>query len=168
MYKYEVGELLHEGVIRYQEGIRFDFDQDGPTLQVFFENPTPDEIMQMKQGNFKIGYWQHKDIIFILTKFGDLEWMDAPYNIHLSKSFTLATPEESQGYGLTIYFVDASTGILKVMRLIGLEHEFSLKLKEAIEAQGRMPFDKVDYANNISICYRTYSTKDMLKYATRR
>ena len=71
MFKYEVGQLLKEGVTKYQEGVRCDFTQDGLVLMLYFNNPTKEEIQDIKSGDFKIAYLQKEDIIFMLFKFGN-------------------------------------------------------------------------------------------------
>ena len=47
MRKIEVGQLFEEGKTKYQEGIRFDFDQSGGTLFIMFKNPDEKEIETM-------------------------------------------------------------------------------------------------------------------------
>ncbi|MEG6613779.1 hypothetical protein V6C42_13065 [Pseudoclostridium thermosuccinogenes] len=63
------------------------------------------------------------------------------------------------------FLVDASTGIIKAMRLIGLGTTFSIQLKKAIEKQKNTAFDESLYDKAITRVYGNYSTNDMIKYA---
>lgn len=163
MEKLEVGKLFREGCTRCQEGIRFDINDAGCDLYIYFSNPSNEEIQDIKDGKFKAGYYTEDNAIFMLFKFGNLTWMDAPYSIHLSKNLTnFQLFDGGQGLALHVYFIDANTGILKVMRLIGLKTRFSIQLIEAVEKQKKMPYQ--DYQYNINSIMAKYSTKDLVKY----
>lgn len=165
MYKYEVGQLFQDGITMYPEGTKFDFTQGGPVLIMFLERPTEKEIQQVKSGRLQIGFWYKDDVIFVLFKFGSLNWMDAPYNVHLSEPFTFEEIVPNSGFGLHVFLVDAATGIIKAMRLIGLGTTFSIQLKKAIEKQKNAAFDESLYDKAIMRVYGNYSTNDMIKYA---
>jgi len=44
-----VGELYKPGVTRYYEGTRFDFLQSGAVLEIYIDNPMPEEIKAISQ-----------------------------------------------------------------------------------------------------------------------
>lgn len=162
--KFEVGQLF-QGKTNFPEGVKFDFDQSGALLFLFFNKPSAKEIESVKSGKLEIGLYQKDEIIFILLKFQGMEWMDAPYSIHLSSPFEFAELQEGLGFGTTIFLVDATTGILKVMRYIGLSTEFSRKLKDAILKQKEMTFDKTLYNKRLNEIYGNYSTSDLVRRA---
>lgn len=166
MYKYEVGELLQKGITYYDEGMKFDFTQEGTVLLIFFNKPTKDEIESVRSGDFEVRFYIKDGIIFILSKFQKMPWMDAPYSIHLSKPFEFMEMDDTQGFSLTIYLVDASTGVLKVIRYIGLGNEFSKQLKSAVEEQKIITFDKANYHKKLSNIYEIYATDDLMRMAT--
>ena len=160
--KLKVGELFKEGVTRYREGIVFDIDQTGPMLLLFYDKPDEQEIVDIKNGSTKFRVCYIDNVIFFLAKLGNQQWMDAPYNIHLSQSFILEEPDEGQGYGLSVFLVDAHTGLLKVTRLIGLPNNISLKLKEFTEEQKAKPFDENNYHQTINSIYAKYTTRELV------
>lgn len=163
MENLEIGKLFKAGKTKYQEGIRFDVTDGGCDLFIYFNNPSNDEIESIKTGNFKTGYYSENNAIFMLFKFGNTPWMDAPYSVHLSKNLTeFQLFDGGQGIALHVYLIDASTGILKAIRLIGLKTRFSIQLIEAIEKQKKMTFDGYDL--NINSIMTKYSTKDLVKY----
>lgn len=166
MMTLEVDQLLKENITSYPDGSRFDITDSGSTLFLYLSKPTSEEIQAIKRGKFQIAYYVDDDVIFILLKFENMNWIDAPYNIHLSKQLTKINKiEDGQGLSLTILLVDASSGILKSMRLIGLPSEFSKNLKNDIDNQSLVDFDIQKYdLKVISIC-KEYTTDELIKYA---
>lgn len=165
MQNYEVGKLFEQGRTRYQETIKFDFTQGGPILFVILDRPSEKEIENIRSGKMQIGIYTKDEIIFMLFKFGSLNWVDAPYSVHLSKPFDFMELSERKGYGLQILLIDASTGILKVIRYIGLPTAFSKKFKQAVLEQKERPFDNIKYDQKINAIYGNYSTDDLVERA---
>jgi len=165
MHKYEVGQLFRPGIIRYNEETHFDFLQNGAVLTLFFDRPTPQEIEDVRSGRFEIGFCEKSGIIFMLFRFGSGQYMDAPYNVHLSRPFTFEDPEPGMGYGLTVFLVDAATGILQAIRYVGLSRDFSNRFQKVVERQKEEPFNRAEYDAKLNYIYRNYSTRDLLKFA---
>jgi len=161
--KLEVGKPYQEGVTRYQEGIKFDFTNSGAYLYIMFNSPTKKEIENIRNGNVEFAVYPADEVLFMLFKFGSLQWMDAPYSVHLSKDLVLQDIEEGQGYALHITLINADNGIVEVLRLIGLSTKFSQQLKKLIEKQKDMPFDINSYNLKINYIYRNYSADDIAK-----
>ena len=165
MYKYEVGQVIERFKGR-QEGVLFDMADDGATLVILFNKPTQQEIQEIKQGKLQFGMFVKEGIIFILSKFGSMSWMDAPYHVALSKNLTaLQDIDEGKGYGCHIVLADTATGEIKAMRLVGLSTQYSKKLKANIESQKEQNFNELDYARKLNKIFNTYSTKEMVNYS---
>lgn len=165
MYLLKVGELFIAGVTHYQEGIKFNFDDSGAFLMYLFSSPTDKEISCIRKGDYSFKVCEFPNVMFFLSKFGSMNWEDAPYSPHLSKSFTFQTLTEGMGYGLTVVLVDAATGVLKGMRTIGLPTKFSLQLKASIERYLQQAFDNSTYLGAIDVAYAKYSVEDMVRIA---
>lgn len=163
----EVGQLFEPGRTHYEEGVKFEFTQGGPILLIFFDRPTEKEVESIRSGKFIMKFYDTDNIIFMLFKFRSLNWIDAPYNIHLSPPFEFATEleQENLGFGLQIFLIDATTGILKVMRYVGLGHEFSIRLRDAILDQKSKPFDNGIYNFKINDVYKRYRPEDLAEFA---
>jgi hypothetical protein len=162
----EVGKPIEQVKKRYQESVKFDFTDGGFILYLFFNQPTDQEIQDIKKGRAEIGYYQRDDVIFILCRFGSTPYMDAPYNVHLSKQLThIDEPGPGKGYGLHIILIDARDGIVKAQRLIGLGHDFSVKLYQAIKRQLTEPFNSQHYMQTIQSVYAAHPTQKLIKYA---
>ena len=89
MQKLEVGKPYQEELTRIPEGIVFDFKQGGGFLRIVFDRPLDSEIKEITQGKIKLGLLEEEGIIFFFIEFGELPWMDAPYNVEFSKPFEL-------------------------------------------------------------------------------
>lgn len=162
--KLELGKLFNEGVTKYKEGIVFDIDDKGSNLIIRFNTPSNSEIKAIKQGKLKCGYYTEGEAIFMLFKFEGIQWMDAPYSVKLSKNSTkIQDINDGQGLALNIYLIDANTGVLKSMRLVGLPTAFSRKLKSVVERQRLMSFE--NYHQTINTVYMKYPTKKLVDYA---
>lgn len=160
----KVGELFKEGTTRYKEGCKFDMTDSGGNLTIFYNSPTIEEIEDISKGKVQYGYYKESNVIFMLFKFGNQEWIDCPYSVHLSKHLTdLQEPNEGFGYAVNIYLVDAATGILKVARLIGLNTRMSKMLKKDFIKQKLIDFE--NYQINLMSIYNKLSTREMVKRA---
>lgn len=164
MIKYEVGQVIDK-FIGHQEGVLFDVSDEGADLIVFFKNPTKEEEEQFESGHrFEIRFVEIYGVIMMTFKIGNLNWMDAPYSPHLSKNLTKFTlPNENQGLGLTLIFIDAVTGEIKSMRLMGLSINFTKKLFGLLMEQKMKDFNVAEYSNSLNKIYSIYPTNKIVK-----
>lgn len=164
MYKYEVGQVV-DSFKQHSEGVYFDISDDGATMFVFFQSPTTDEIEQFKSGkNFEIRFTELYGVIMITVKIGNLNCMDAPYTPHLNKNITkFQLPSEGQGLELTLILVDAVTGEIKHIRLLGLSERFTKRLFVVVMEHKVKPFDKDEYNNSINRIFSAYQTNQIVK-----
>ena len=164
MKRFEVGQVI-EKFKNHQECVQFDISDAGATMLVFFENPVQEEIEQFKAGkNFEIRFTELQGVIMITAKIGNLNWMDAPYNPHLSKKLSkFELPNENQGLGITLVLVDAMTGEIKNIRLLGLSEKFTKQLFGIAMEQKMEDFDMIEYNKSINRIYSMYSTEEIVK-----
>lgn len=159
-----VGDKVEE-YHNYREGAKFDLDDNGAMLVVYFVNPTAEEIEQFKANKpFHIRFTKLDGIIFLTVKIGGLSWMDAPYSPHLSKNLTrYVLPDEGQGLALTLIFIDSGTGEIKSMRLIGLSHQFTKQLFGNVMEEAVKEFDYKEYDRKLRQIYQKYTTEQICK-----
>lgn len=164
MEKYEVGQLV-DSFKNHQEGVYFDIDDSGATLLVFFKNPSSNEIEQFKSGkSFEIRFTELYNVIMITAKIGNLNWVDAPYSPHLSKNLTkFQIPNENHGIGLTLIFVDAITGEIKHLRLLGLSERFTKELFGVVMEHKIKEFDEMEYKRSLNRIFSTHKTSQIVK-----
>ena len=163
---YVVGESCREA-IGCPDEVYFDLDDGGINVEIYLSNVSERELAQVNSASFEMKLVQLRGIIFGLFKFGSLNWMDAPYNVHLSRNLTeLEIPGEGCGFSMNVRLYDTATGMLVCNRLLSLSTEMSLKLIDMIEEQRKKPFDKREYDNAKKSVYAAYSTKKLVKMAS--
>jgi hypothetical protein len=165
---YEVGKPLYgQNALCFIEGPIFDFHQSGGILKIFFIIPKPKEIIDISEGDIKFGLLYKKDIVFLFMKFGEQNWMDMPYSVHLSEDFHLdPIADENLGYALLVVLIDSFSGIVKVIRQVAMPNKMSNEFRIMLEKQKETYFNRNMYDENISQIYARYRTPELLKEAT--
>lgn len=131
---YELGKKYDD--LKGQEGIKADFADTGMVLSIKYNKPTLKEVNNIKSGEFNFKTIIIDNVIFFLFKFGNEQWMDAPYTPHLSKHLSkLENLEDGKGYSLSVILSDATTGEAQALRLLGLDTKTSKAIKHLIETQ---------------------------------
>ena len=163
-YCYEVGKTINE-YKNHQEGVYFELSDEGAVLTVFFKNPTQEEIEQFQSGkDFEIRSLELRSLILITVKIGSLPWMDAPYDSRISQNLDiskLSEPEQGTGLGLTIMLVDAATGELKHIRLVGLSTRFTSELFASVKRQYAKSFSSTQFASDLKSIYETHPSDSL-------
>ena len=159
----EVGKPLPYGY-QMDEGVIFHANEAGYILLYSFANPTENEIAQMKEGSpFEIAVTRKGGVLWVLSKCGNLSWTDAPFHPALSPKWReLVSPNEDSGTALTLIMSDASTQLVKSLRLIGLGHNFSVKLLSCIKELAEEQFDQTQYNASVNKTMAAYTTKQLL------
>lgn len=170
MVSFEVGKLYQPGVNKYREESKVYMTPSGIVLEVFYNKPTSKEIKEFKSGVFQSDLFQFETIQFFLFRFGTTPWIDAPYNVNinnLNMDDVQKPVGDTEGYLISVYLVDASTGILKVIRTIGANHNFSVKLYDALKMQELYPFSIDNYYYEINQAYQKWKTSEMVEIANK-
>jgi hypothetical protein len=172
LYLYRVGTLYHEGRTHWPESFQFNFRENTFELVIFLDKPTLGEQLDIGRGSYEFGIFLFDEVIFFLSKFGRMPWSDSPYSYHLLKpdmKTALPVLYDGQRIILNVVLVDSSNGIIKALRTISLDYEFSVKLVWLIGNQIEQPFSEAAHDASIAEAYRQYpKTSDMLKVAVAR
>lgn len=167
----EVGEVL-ENAVGKPEGVIIDVDDSGMQIIVNFYDPAPDEIAQFGQGiSFEIKYVVlQKDVLMFTLKIGNLSWMDAPYNPHLSQNLTHDLPNfaDGKGLGAILILTDAATGKVVSLRMLGLSEKFSNSLAKEVKNLKNKAFTRQEYDLHLAQIYTKYQTTDIVKLSSER
>lgn len=163
--KSQVGERFFLNV--YREGMFFDTDETGANLIVCFSSPTQKEIAQFDssvRSEFRLTV--KNDILFVLAKIGDLNWMDASYNPSLAPSLKPLDIDIVDGNGIPmwVYLVDARTNILKAQKLIGLGTKFSKDLQRMAKSTMKNGQDN-DFNYRLQKIYNRYTTQELVGFS---
>ena len=97
-----------EGMKGRPDGCIVDINDSGVSVCVLMNRPTPKEISQFEGGKgVKVKLLSLRGIIFFIIKVGDNGWMDAQYNVHLSKNLKkLQKVVDGEGYAMHIMLID--------------------------------------------------------------
>jgi hypothetical protein len=166
---FQTGDLFEEGVVSYKEGIQFDFSEIGCTILMTLDNPSYDETRDVRHGDLTLALVEIDEVIFIVVKFGDFLQVEAPFNINISQLRTLngdnkklsAELTNDKGYSLVIFLVNASNGMIRVIRQVKLSNQFSKEFKAAVERQNKLPFDIDVYNKKVDKIWREMRADDI-------
>lgn len=163
MREIAVGHYLDGKPHKHVEGPYFDILPDTMLLLLYMVKPTFEEISDFKYGKAQFGFLQEDGVIFFLSKLGDMNWMDTPYNKHLeSEPVDNRRPEVGQGYSVTLALVDAFDCKVAALRFLTLKNTFSNLLMDAVDNQPVIL--KYDFA--LEEIYKKYPlSDDMLEKA---
>jgi hypothetical protein len=168
MYKYEVGGYFFGSKMRLQEGIHLGFDDSGLYLLVCLDRMTEKEIKKLRTGKAEFALYEKDGILFLLVRIpGVLDWSDAPFHMGLYED-EREVPEipEGAGLALTIYGIEATSGKIKSMRLIGLGTKFSRELVQVMKNQQTGPqIDRQEYNQQLEVIYGMYTCEMMVQRA---
>lgn len=175
MHTFKVGELYHPNVKKWPEGSEFNWDQGGASLILRFNTPSRQEVEAARKGKAEFALLTRGDVLFFLYRFGEnkIPWSDCPFSWHLVPQERRALPpvegELTQAV-LQVILLDATTGIIKVLRLVSFSPDFTRVLLNAIRVQASTPWPgNTSYDNQIQQVYAHYpSTTQMLSAAQAR
>lgn len=132
---YAVGERYREFV--GEDGVFLSVDEGGLVLLCRMSRPTSEEknaFYSRKQ--IRIGMGVVGCVMYWTVRFDKLPAMDCTYSPQLASMGYALTPivDSAAGYALTVMLADAATGELLRLRVVGLPHDFSKAVREAVDA----------------------------------
>ena len=145
------------------DGAVFDLTSDGALLLLKLGNPTAKEKREFKNGLPQFKFADVDGVIFFLSRFGMLNWMDSPYNRALSQ-YTLERPTEGYGLALHAMLIDAATGILCAQKIIGLSTQFTNDMLTAVYNQPNLG-SRSEYNMRIARIMDLYTTDQIVEMA---
>lgn len=159
--KYKTGQIIL-GFKNHPECTQFDVSDNGAIMLIFLNEPTENEKKQFSEKkSFEIRFVEINNVIMISTKIGDFNWMDAPYNSHLSKNLTKFKTSNNETFMLTLMLIDSSTGRIECIKLINLSDKFINELFTAANKQKKENFNLQDYDRNIKKIYNMYTSEQI-------
>lgn len=139
----------------------------GLTLMYFLNNPTREEchVFETSQ-NFRISFTSFMDVGFFSFKVGDLEWSDCAFSPNLySKIPEFPLLASGHGYTLNLMLIDAATGEIKSIRLIGLGHKFSCQFRDWCLNSLQKDISNEIYHDVVTKAFERFTTKELVKRA---
>lgn len=162
---YVKGETVPE-YIGHADATQFDLRAGHAILFVLLSKPTPEELKQIKYRKMEARLTCLTDILWLTFKFGNLDYMDAPFTPHLVKSIQL--PEDLNGACdiLQIVVVDTSNGCVCALRAIKLSEAFSAALRVGCLCLLPQDFNIEVYDALLTSVLSKYSATDIANAAT--
>lgn len=168
MYQYRVGGYLKGRPEPVQEGCTMLYDDSGPVLLISLHGLTEQETKKLRKGKMEFAVFEKDEILFLLVKVpGVIDWSDAPFHIGLYPDGRQLPDDDipdGGGWGLNVIGLEATNGMIKSLRLIGLGTDMSREMFRIIRAQ--RDISQVEHHNRIQKIYRQYSCEQMVKNAT--
>jgi len=149
----------------------FDYNQLGCQLLLAYENPTRQEMQDFHDREWHFALFVKYSSIFLLFKFGNQPWQDAPYSYWLVWPDYCPDPEEDleapeNRLLLNCFMINAPTGILEGMRSMSFSLDFTTTFLEAVREQVKRPISRADSEEDVRLVYRQYPTpRSMVKDA---
>lgn len=172
MYRYEVGKLYNANRTRWEETAEYNYRANIHEIRLFFRSPKPSEVQAAKQGEANFALVVQQDMILLVFRYGSIPWSDASYTIHrVPENERTLPPEminEQERAQITLFLINADTGILLAIRQTSLSHDFTVALHQAIREQAARPFDQVLFDRQLRMLYSKYNSSALLKLAIAR
>jgi hypothetical protein len=176
MHSYQIGEPYHPDRTRWPEASQFSYRQGGYELVLFMSQPTATEITSVGRAGSaaEFALVSRDDLVVLVYRFGSLPWSDAPYSWHLVPEDQRALPAPvgvAEPHDLLqVILVDASTGIVRGLRVLAWPTSFSAAMRLAIRAQASRPWPgSAEYDRQLADLYDAYPhSRDLARIATSR
>lgn len=157
---YEVGEKYDK--VMDADGAIFELYEDNGFISISMTNLTEEEISVLSAGKLDIYLSVIEGIVFVVADFKDKFIFDMPFNYGIYKEFKLKNPEPF-GFVVPVIAVEGSDNIIKAMRVVGLDPDFSRRLYMFAEKQWRNKME--NYDEKLKSVYERYSAQDIIGHA---
>jgi hypothetical protein len=172
MHRFEVGKPYAPNLpLPLPEGAEYNFDGQAHVLKILYQDPTAQEIKDIKSGSVRFQLLVEGDLIVPLFKFGDQNWMEAIYSYWMLPEQYRALPpvlEPGQSMVLTVFLINADTGILEVIRTLSTPEAWVKRLHAAIAAQSAQPINRHQYDSQVTLLQTRSTTKDLVDRAMKQ
>lgn len=161
-----VGGVL-DGAKGAAEGCSVNFPGSDIRIVITMKEPTKYEIEQIQSGDIEYKLAVVDGVPFFLVRYGELSWMELPVikaKDHVPE-VSIDTFEEGCGYMMTTLICDVPSGVVKGMRVIGMESDVSNAITEAVN-KATLHDDLYKACADILKAQNKHSQKDILIKAT--
>lgn len=169
---YQVGALYHPQRTRWPERIEYNYRAQTHELRLFLARLTPDEIAAIATGPAELAVVVRLPVILVLCRFGTaLPWSEAPYTIHLVPAAERTIPPvlaPDERPLLHVILVEATTGIIRAVRVIALAPRLAQALHTAIREQAAQPWDAAAFDQQLARLQQQGTPAQYARQATAR
>lgn len=179
--QYEVGDLFSGNRRFWPEAIQYNYLENSHELAVFRANLQPGIVRSVRTGPVEFALYIEQPVIMLLARFagvppfpgavadGTIDWSGGPYNYWrvFAEQRTLPAPATGRQGQLAIVLVEATSGIIRLVRTVTMSEEFTSTLEEAIRQQAGLPWSAAVYDDTVDQLHHRYPTQAALAAASR-
>lgn len=141
----------------WPEGVHLWMDSTGIRVGIFVANPDPREITDVEKGTAQFGWTTTQYNGFLLCKYGQGSWNDAPFNPQrLTEPFDMAPLERGQHRPVYTFLVHADTGIIAAMRMFTWPAYFVSRIVAAVRRLDAAEYGEPEARADQQDFYRRY------------
>jgi hypothetical protein len=152
-----------------KEAVYYNYVGGFHSLAMMYPYPTAAEVEAVRDGETQFRVTKVDGVIFLLSKFGDLNWADSPYSWWLNAPENRTIPAvlaPDECITMDVSLIDGSTGITAAQRDTTLTHEVSKTLVEAIRRQAYTRWEGPQaYHKKLGKINSRHSIKDLVAQA---
>jgi hypothetical protein len=141
----EVGKPYPGGPRAWPEGADYNFRSGGHELRIFLDGATQHEVEAVRSGPVEFGLIVRPAGLMVIARFGSLTF-DCSYHwgcmAEATGDRTLLPPSEETKPSMTIILLEATNGIVLVLRTVAFAPEFTRAIHKAITDQAGSPYDR--------------------------
>ena len=149
--------MLESRTVYVPEGAFLDCFESGLRLTISYHSPTPDYIKQVKRGECQFRLVPYGKVLFLMSKFGSLDWIDSPFNIQ-------SQPEDCRMLDSIFTHGNQCSLIVRIVlaghdhgaRMVLWSREFSSAFHALIVQQQLQHFDSLTYDLAVSRAYAAF------------
>lgn len=156
MHVLAVGGLYNPGRRRWPEGPHLRLTPAGCELALFYDRPPSAEVRDVRTGVAQFAWLDAGPVSVLAYRFGMQPWADAPYEPWKEPEADRGVPAGAAGNSLAlqVVLVDASTGIVKALRLLTWEPGFAQAVRDTLSRQLAAPPDDAAADRKLGELYR--------------
>lgn len=155
---------------QHPEGTTYHINHGIHELALFHRNPTAAEKSQFNNAPAQMALWNNPPVLWIAVKFGALDWIDAPYTVHLTHPEARAMPElksPEERYPLTMLYVNADGGNIEAIRVATMSPAMSRDIRRIAEEQKSEKHDPERYDQSVKLTMEKYEPQQIARLAQR-
>ena len=158
---FEQDNFLHGqyAVLGQEDGDVFIYDQEGPRLSLNRLHPSAKEIYEVGDGQMEFAIYLHGQVLFLLYRFGEGGWSDAPFSLQLNAPEHRGLCEgfgRGDRYSLMLQLRRHETSTVEVTRLLRLTAEFSYDMHQLIAHQLFRPLTYTAFRGLRNLAYQEF------------
>ena len=176
LHALEVGKPYDPRRRYWSEGADYNFRSGAHELRIFLARPTRSEVEAIRAGPVEFGFFAEPLGLFLLTRFGTALSFDCSYHwqrmaeVTGDRTLPPASLETSPALRalVAIILVEATSGVVLVLRAVTFSPEFTRAIHRAIADQVGAPYDRAAHERWADETTRRLSTDQLWERCTTR